>query len=149
MKTINEKLKAFQLDSPSLWKEKAEWRKKNKEWLKKSQYVAIKVMNYLRDNDLSQKYLAERMQVSPQQISKILKGTENLTLETISNLESVLDIQLFPTDIHTVRVKMDYHPIYFKISDMRGTGKSFREHKKYNAKFTISPQQLTCTQIPS
>lgn len=43
---------------------------------------------------LSQKQLAERMDVSPQQISKIVKGQENLTLETISNLEIALGIQI-------------------------------------------------------
>ncbi len=34
------------------------------------------------------------MNVSPQQISKIVKGQENLTLETISNLEIALGIQI-------------------------------------------------------
>jgi ribosome-binding protein aMBF1 (putative translation factor) len=34
------------------------------------------------------------MKVSPQQINKIVKGQENLTLETISKLEIALNIQL-------------------------------------------------------
>jgi transcriptional regulator with XRE-family HTH domain len=34
------------------------------------------------------------MGVSPQYINKIAKGTENLTLETISRLENVLNVQL-------------------------------------------------------
>jgi plasmid maintenance system antidote protein VapI len=34
------------------------------------------------------------MNISPQQISKIVKGQENLTLETISNLEIALGIQI-------------------------------------------------------
>jgi len=34
------------------------------------------------------------MNVSPQQINKIVKGQENLTLETITNLEIALGIQI-------------------------------------------------------
>jgi plasmid maintenance system antidote protein VapI len=34
------------------------------------------------------------MNISPQQISKIVKGQENMTLETISNLEIALGIQI-------------------------------------------------------
>jgi plasmid maintenance system antidote protein VapI len=34
------------------------------------------------------------MQVSPQHINKIVKGQENLTLETITNLELALGIKI-------------------------------------------------------
>lgn len=43
---------------------------------------------------MTQKMLAEKMQVSPQYISKILKGKENLSLETISHIEKALNIAL-------------------------------------------------------
>jgi transcriptional regulator with XRE-family HTH domain len=43
---------------------------------------------------MSQKELAERIGVSPQQVSKIVKGNENLTLETISKLEAALGVPL-------------------------------------------------------
>ena len=43
---------------------------------------------------MSQKLLAEKLDVSPQQVSKILKGTENLTLQTITQIETVLGIKL-------------------------------------------------------
>jgi transcriptional regulator with XRE-family HTH domain len=40
------------------------------------------------------------MQVSPQQISKIVKGQENLTLETIANLEIALGIKIIDVDFN-------------------------------------------------
>jgi transcriptional regulator with XRE-family HTH domain len=52
------------------------------------------VLKALEEQNLTQKDLAEKMQVSPQQISKIVKGHENLTLETIANLEIALDIKI-------------------------------------------------------
>jgi transcriptional regulator with XRE-family HTH domain len=66
--------------------------RENYEWLKKSAAIAIKVLDALKAQHLSQKDLAARMGISPQQISKIVKGRENLTLETISNLELALGI---------------------------------------------------------
>ncbi len=72
----------------------------NQEWLDRSAKIALKVIRTLRANRIAsiypgtQKELAEKMAVSPQQINKIAKGTENLTLETISRLEKALSIQL-------------------------------------------------------
>lgn len=43
---------------------------------------------------ISQKQLAERMKCSPQYISKVLKGWENLSLETLFKIESALDISI-------------------------------------------------------
>jgi len=67
-------------------------RQQNKGWLKKSQAIAIKVLSTLRAKSMSQVQLAELMNVSPQQISKIVKGSENLTLDTIAALEKALGI---------------------------------------------------------
>jgi ribosome-binding protein aMBF1 (putative translation factor) len=82
------------------WLEKAQWREDNKEWLHRSAKIAIKILSVLRNNRKenrlpnSQKDLAELMGVSPQQVNKMVKGTENLTLETISKIEKALGIQL-------------------------------------------------------
>ncbi|HYX05546.1 MAG TPA: helix-turn-helix transcriptional regulator [Bacteroidales bacterium] len=77
------------------WLKEAQYRKENRYWLRKSQRIAIRVLTTLRERGMQQKELAERMGVSPQQISKIVKGNENLTLQTISKLEQILGITLF------------------------------------------------------
>ena len=94
MNNLKEKLSKLASGQPSDWKEKAQYRRENREWLKKSAAIAVGVLDALKTQNLSQKDLAERMNISPQQISKIVKGEENLTLETISNLESALGIQI-------------------------------------------------------
>ncbi|MFN2262156.1 MAG: multiprotein-bridging factor 1 family protein, partial [Psychroflexus sp.] len=42
----------------------------------------------------TQKELASKMNCAPQYVNKLLKGTENLQLETITKLESILNISL-------------------------------------------------------
>lgn len=94
MNNLKEKLSGLASDKPSEWKAKAQYRRENREWLRKSAAIAVQVLNSLKAQNLSQKDLAERMNISPQQINKIVKGQENLTLETISNLEIALGIQI-------------------------------------------------------
>lgn len=84
------------------WREKAEWRRANRRWLKYSGYIAIAVMNRLEELRMSQKELAQKMNCSPQYISKLLKGSENLTLETISKLEEFLDLDLVRSALSNV-----------------------------------------------
>lgn len=94
METI-EKLNALKSSTPSEWREKAQWRRENREWLKKSREIALAVLNAISNNPvMTQKELARQMGVSPQYVSKILKGEENLSLQTITKLESILEIEL-------------------------------------------------------
>ena len=84
------------------WKEKAQWRRENRRWLRYSGFIALTVMNRLEEKKLSQRELAERMKCSPQYVSKLLKGSENLTLDTISKLEECLDLDLLRTALSPV-----------------------------------------------
>jgi DNA-binding Xre family transcriptional regulator len=82
------------------WKEDVVFYEENKEWLELSANIAIKILSKLRANKAESKYpnsqkeLAELMGVSSQQVSKITKGSENLTLKTINKIEKTLHIQL-------------------------------------------------------
>ena len=49
---------------------------------------------------LMQKALAERMNCTQQYISKILKGKENMSLDTLSKLEKALGITLILDDVN-------------------------------------------------
>ena len=72
-------------------KEIAKQRRQNREWLRMSQDIALLIHYHLRNSGISQKTLAEKMNVSPTYIGKLLKGKENLTLETINKLQSALN----------------------------------------------------------
>jgi len=65
---------------------------KNRAMLRESQHIAIKVLMKLDELDWSQKDLAREMEVSPQQITKIVSGKENLTIETQIKLQNILNI---------------------------------------------------------
>ncbi|MFO7864327.1 MAG: helix-turn-helix transcriptional regulator [Salinivirgaceae bacterium] len=88
------------------WLEDAKWRSENRDWLDKSFKLAVKILREIRRqkplNGMTQRKLAEEMGVSPQYINKIVKGKENLTLETISKIEAVLGVSLFEVPSNTV-----------------------------------------------
>lgn len=67
---------------------------KNRQMLKESQRIALKVLLKLDELGWSQKDLAEKMEVSPQYINKVVKGQENITLETQIKLQNLLDIPI-------------------------------------------------------
>ena len=79
-----------------MWREKAEWRQKNKSWLRYSQQIAIKMLEKMNELGFTQKALAERMGCSQQYVSKVLRGQENLSIETICKIENALEIELLP-----------------------------------------------------
>jgi transcriptional regulator with XRE-family HTH domain len=56
--------------------------------------LALKIRRILREKGLSQYELAEKMYVSPAQITKILSGKENLGIKTISKIERALGVNL-------------------------------------------------------
>ena len=101
--------------TPSKLRERAEWRRANRDWLRKSQQIALNIMTHMEQQGLTQKELAQRMGVSPQYVNKILRGSENLSLDTISKVERVLGVELVRTDNITfksnVRVLTGFKPI--------------------------------------
>jgi transcriptional regulator with XRE-family HTH domain len=96
-KAIN-KINKIASEKVSTWKEDAVERKKNNDWTIRSFKIAVRILREIRvqknSNGMTQRKLAEEMGVSPQYINKIIKGKENLTLETISKIESVLGVTL-------------------------------------------------------
>lgn len=90
-------LEAHMSETPSRFVEEANWRKENASWLKWSRHLAITLIGYMQDNDLKRADLAKRLEVSPQYVSKLLSGTENLSFKSIANIEEKLGISCFET----------------------------------------------------
>lgn len=76
------------------WKDRVKFRNENKGWLKKSSAIALRVLERLDTLGWSQVRLARELGVSRQMVSKIVKGQEKFNIETITNLEEALGIQL-------------------------------------------------------
>lgn len=52
------------------------------------------MLDRMEELGMSQKQLAEKMNCSPQYISKVLRGRENLSLETLTKIENALEISI-------------------------------------------------------
>lgn len=91
-------IKQIASPEPSKWMDDAKKRQTNKIWAKRSFQIAVRILREIRKqkplNGMTQKRLAEKMGVSPQYINKVVKGHENLTLETIAKIENVLGVTL-------------------------------------------------------
>ena len=56
--------------------------------------IAMKMLDRMEELGLTQKMLAERMGCSQQYVSKVLRGRENLSLETLCKIENALNLQI-------------------------------------------------------
>ncbi|SDC96886.1 helix-turn-helix domain-containing protein [Niabella drilacis] len=91
---ILSKLKEVATVEQSDWIKDADYRHENKGWLLKSQLTAIQILRALKNQHLSQKDLAAKLNVSPQQVNKWVKGQENFTYETVDKIERALGIRI-------------------------------------------------------
>ncbi len=89
------------------WQDDVDFYENNKKWLDYSAQIAISILSKLRANrregkfPSTQKELAELMNVSPQQINKYVRGTENLTIETIIRLSKAIGHELVSFEVNT------------------------------------------------
>lgn len=92
---LSSKIKKVSAKAKSKWEKDARFRIENKKWLDYSSSIAVRIAACIEDKEnFNQESLADLLKVSPQQISKILKGEQNLTLKTIGNLSDALNIEL-------------------------------------------------------
>lgn len=92
MKETAKRLRESASKEISPWLHEAELYVKNEDWLIKSARIAAKILVTLKQKGLKQTDLAVMLNTSPQHINKIVKGKENLTLDTIDKLEKALGI---------------------------------------------------------
>lgn len=79
---------------PSAFAEEAKWRQDNEVWLKWSQSIAMKIIDYMQEHKLSRADIASRLGCSPQYVSKILSGHTNFSFKSIAEIEKCLNIQI-------------------------------------------------------
>lgn len=79
---------------PSAFAEEAKWRQDNEVWLKWSQGIAMKIINYMQEHKLSRADIASRLGCSPQYVSKILSGHTNFSFKSIAEIEKCLNIRI-------------------------------------------------------
>jgi plasmid maintenance system antidote protein VapI len=82
--------------------------------LRESQQIALKVLMKLDEFGWSQKDLAKAMEVTPQQITKIVSGKENLTIETQIKLQHILDIPVLASYYENKMTEIDQRIVTFE-----------------------------------
>ena len=90
------RLSRYQSSTLSEWRDEEDRRRQAKAegWLLYSRKIAIKIALAMKQQNLSRQDVADRMGCSPQYVSRLLKGEENLSLETICKLEKALNISI-------------------------------------------------------
>lgn len=95
MGNVVDRLRKFESPTPSRWREKAEWRQANQAWLRRSQVLALKMLDRMEEMHWTQQKVADMLGCSQQYVSRIVKGSENLSLEMLSKIEDVLGVEVF------------------------------------------------------
>lgn len=78
----------------SNWLEQAKQRQANSDEIFARQKIALLILRTLRQTQTSQKQLAKMLDVSPQQVNKWVKGSENFSIATIIKIQQALNIVL-------------------------------------------------------
>lgn len=72
---------------------------KREDWVCHSHAIAAAMSNRMELLGMTQKALAMKMNCSQQYISKVLKGRENMSLETLCKIEKALDVKILNSNI--------------------------------------------------
>lgn len=90
------RLSRYEAPTSSEWRENEQklCQAKAEGWLRYSRRIAIKIALAMKRQNLSRQDMADRLGCSPQYVSRLLKGEENLSLETICKLEEALNISI-------------------------------------------------------
>lgn len=107
------------------WLEKAQWRQDNEVWLDISFSIAVKVASILSANKKkntspkSQVELAEALGCSAQYVNKLLRGKENLQIETICKIGRILGVKLIEVPKAETKSTIVYEPAPLLINSIK------------------------------
>jgi transcriptional regulator with XRE-family HTH domain len=78
----------------SKWMEIAKWNEEHADALEDYMTIALRISSTLREKKMTQKELASKLDVTPQALTRIMKGRQNLSLNKVRQIEKVLDIAM-------------------------------------------------------
>lgn len=76
------------------WKERAKKDRTNRKQISRAQKFALELMDYMEEHEITQKELAHKMKVTPQQVNKILRAKSNLTFDTLDKISNALEVEI-------------------------------------------------------
>lgn len=114
------------------------YRAKNKDLIRESQYIALKILLRLCELKWTQVKLAKEMGVSPQQVNKIVRAKENNTTETLLKIQRILNIPIFASYVKK-ETQIISNPIIIKLSVVEKPTKN-QEPNYSESSFFFSPK---------
>ncbi len=90
-------LEANKSRKPSRFVENALNHQTEESWQRWSRQIALLLIDYMQGNALSRTDLATRLGVSPQYVSRLLSGKENLSFKSVAQIEERLGITCMET----------------------------------------------------
>ncbi len=124
---------------------RARERKMNRAVLRRSQEIALTILERLDVLGWTQKRLAEEMGIQPQQVNRWLKGSENFSLSTLVHLEEVLKVSLIGSQREQRILEMtdfvfvtgEYTYIASSKTNLK-TATVIKEQREYHSELTIA-----------
>lgn len=78
----------------SAWIDEYNFRKENAHWLQYTNRIAAKICIALRKNKMTKQQLANKLCIELDTMNRIVKGRENMTVQTICEIEQILGVKL-------------------------------------------------------
>jgi len=100
----------------------------------------------LDDLSWSQKDLAKAMEVTPQQITKIVSGKENLTIETQIKLQNILDIPILASYYENKMAAMDQSILTIEKRVDKVVAQAFEYGNNYQSTKVLKLERTNCSQ---
>jgi len=76
------------------WLERARWREQNQDWLSDSFMIAIFMLESMEKKDMTREELADRLNVSQEEVDHYLSGRHNFNLKEMHMIQKELEIKL-------------------------------------------------------
>lgn len=102
---MDKNLNKVVIKTATKWKERAKKDRTNRRNITRAQAFALELLDYMDLNNIKQNELAEKMGVSAQQVSKILRAKSNLTFDTIDKIADALEVTITSPKIEKINTK--------------------------------------------
>jgi len=86
--------KATPTNKDAKWLQIAKWNEEHADALEDYMVIALRISSALKAKKMTQKELATQLGVTPQALTRIIKGRQNLTLNKVRQIEKALGISI-------------------------------------------------------
>ena len=128
----------------SSWIEETKIENEQAEELLECRLIVLKIVRFMKDNRLSQRDLAEKLNVSPQYINKFLHGQcLDMKVSTILRYGKILGIKLL--EVPSDKCRTASYNISVKLGDSLTTKNVFASSQSFKYPISMQPHRILVT----